>query len=357
MKVFEKGNVAIGKAAIAAGCRFYVGYPITPQNDVPEYMSKAMPENGRIFLQSNSELEASNLLLGAAGAGARAMASTSGPGMTLYAEGLSFMGGMEIPGVVIDVARPGPAMGGIDAAQMDYLYCTKAAGNGGTRCFCMSPDNIQELVDQVYKSFDIAEKYRCPVIILTDTLVAQTFESVEIPEARPLDQLPDNREWDITWRASEAIEDQRTFASLQMPISLQEDLCNRLAARYAQMEREDVEWEEYKLDDAEFVIFAYGGMARIAKAAINMLREEGIKAGLFRPITLYPFPTKQIRALDFGKFKGALDVELSPYGMMLEDVERAVQGKIKIEYMQRSGGFYITPDVLAQQVKTMLERS
>jgi 2-oxoglutarate ferredoxin oxidoreductase subunit alpha len=356
MKSFEKGNIAIGKAAIAAGCSFYVGYPITPQNDVPEFMSEALPPLGRTFIQGSSEVECGEILLGAALGGARAMTSTSGPGMSLFAEGISFMTGMDCPAVIVDVARPGPGMGGIDAAQQDYLYCVKAPGNGGGRAFVMSPSSVQELVDMVYSSFDIAEKYTNPVIILTDAIIGQTWEVVEIPEERPLDSLPCNHKWDQTWRESSDPKDQKWIGSLYMPVSTQEDYCNLLRDRYIEM-RQDTKWETYRLDDAEIVVFAYGSVARIAKTAIDNLREAGIKAGLFRPITLFPFPTQQIRDLDYGRIKKAIDIEMSPYGMMQEDVEIAVKGQVDVEFFGRSGGILITADQIFDQVKALSERS
>lgn len=356
MKIFEKGNIAIAKAAIAAGCRFYVGYPITPQNDVPEYMSEALPAVGGTFLQGTSEVESGNILMGCGLAGKRGMSSTSGPGFTLFAEGMAFMQGMEVPAVIVDVARPGPAMGGIDAAQQDYLYAVKGPGNGGSRNFVTSPCSVQELVDQVYNAFDLAEKYRMPVVVLTDAIVGQTWEVIEIPEARDVNALPCSHEWDYTWRKSAAQEDQRYATSILNPIIEQEKLCEKLAQKYKDMQ-EDCAWEEYMLDDADIVIFAYGSVGRICKAAIKALREQGIKVGMFRPITLFPFPTEQIRNLDYSRIKKALDIEMSSYGMMQEDVEIAVKGQIDVEFFGRSGGILITPDMVIDKVKELVERS
>lgn len=355
MKIFEKGNIAIAKAGIAAGCRFYVGYPITPQNDVPEYMSEAMPKVGGTFLQGMSEVESGNILMGAGLAGVRAMSSTSGPGFTLFAEGMAFMSGMEVPAVIVDVARPGPAMGGIDAAQQDYYYAVKAPGAGGSRCFVTSPSSVQELVDQVFNGFALAEKYRTPTIVLTDAIVGQTWEVVEIPDPVELSDLPCSHDWDYTWRESADQKDQKYACSIMNPITNQEKLCVKLAEKYERMQ-EDCDWEEYMLDDAEIVLFVYGSVGRIAKAAIKALRAEGIKVGMFRPKTLFPFPTRQIRSLDYTRITKALDIEMSAYGMMQEDVEIAVAGQVKVDFFGRSGGILITPNMIIDKVKELAGR-
>lgn len=356
MKSFEKGNIAIGKAGIAAGCRFYAGYPITPQNDVPEYLSDALPKVGGIFIQGSSEVESGNILMGAGLGGARAMSSTSGPGFGLFSEPMAFMAGMEVPAVIVDVARPGPAMGGIDAAQEDYMYAVKAPGNGGSRCFVTSPCSVQELVDQVYGAFDLAEKYRVPVIVLTDAIVGQTWEVIELPEAKKPEDIPCSHDWDVTWRKSNKLEDQNYATSIMNPISNQELLAKKLAAKYEAMQ-EDCKWEEFMMDDAEIVIFAYGSVGRICKAAVKALRQEGIKVGMFRPITLFPFPTEQIRNLDYSRITKAIDIEMAAYGMMKEDVDIAVNGQINVEFYGRGGGTVITPDQIIAQVKAISGRS
>lgn len=355
-KEFIKGNEAIGKAAIMAGCRFYVGYPITPQNDVPEYMSRELPKINGVFLQGESEVASANILNGANCTTVRAMTSTSGPGLSLMAEGISFATGCEIPNVYVDVARPGPGMGGIDAAQDDYFYVVKGPGNGGGRAFVMSPDCVQELVDQVYEAFDIADKYRAPVIILTDAVVGQSMEVVEMPPMRDLADLPDRSSWSIAERANDSMADRRMITSIYQPNIKQEQLCLRLAEKHRIWEAEEVRYESYCMEDAEIVLFAYGSVGRVCKACVDMLRKEGIKVGVFRPITLYPFPLQQIRELPFGKqIKKALCVEMSTEGKMLEDVQRAVAGQIEVEYLGRGGGFLVRPTMVLDAVRNLVK--
>lgn len=357
-KVFVKGNIAIGKAAIAAGCRFYIGYPITPQNDVPEYFSSAMVEVGGIFLQGESEIASANILWGASLGGVRAMTSTSGPGFSLMAEGMSFMTGAEVPAVLVDVARPGPGMGGIDASQEDYFFAVKAPGNGGGRAFVWSPASVQELVDLVYKSFDIADKYLTPVIVLTDAIVGQTMEVVEFPPDRDAKEIEASKyDWKITTRLDDDFLKRKFSHTMEVPPQNQQKLCDKLAAKYETWEKEETQWEEFMLDDAEFVIFAYGSTSRTCKTAVRTLRAEGIKAGLFRPITLFPFPVKQIRNLDYSRIKNSLDVEASSYGMMLEDVQRSVEGQVKVNYYGKGGGVIIRTSDIVKAVKEVLGRS
>jgi len=352
---FVKGNVAIGKAAIAAGCRFYVGYPITPQNDVPEFMSKALPEIGGTFLQGESEVASANILMGASSTSVRAMTSTSGPGLSLMGEGISFMTGGEVPAVLVDVARPGPGMGGIDAAQDDYFYVVKGPGNGGGRAFVMSPESVQELVNQVYMAFDIADKYRNPVIILTDAVVGQSMEIVDIPEMCELSTLPDRSQWCLSSRNSQDASDRRMITSICQPNIKQKQLWEKLNDKFKAWDRDEVRYEEYLMDDAEVVIFAYGSVARVCKACADQLREIGIKAGVFRPITLNPFPIQQIRNLDFLKIKKALCVEMTIQGKMLEDVERAVAGKIQVDFLGEYGGFLVKPTMVIDKVKELMK--
>lgn len=353
---FIKGNEAIGKSAIMAGCRFYVGYPITPQNDVPEFMSRELPKVNGTFLQGESEVASANILNGANATNVRAMTTTSGPGLSLMAEGISFACGCEIPNVYVDVARPGPGMGGIDAAQDDYFYVVKGPGNGGGRPFVMSPDCVQELVDQVYEAFDIADKYRTPVVILSDAVVGQSMEIVDMPEMRSLDSLPDRSSWCLSERSNDSMADRRMLTSIYQPNIKQEQLCLRLAEKHRQWEENEVRYESYRLEDAEIVLFAYGSVGRVCKACADMLRDEGIKVGVFRPITLYPFPMKEIGALPFDtKIKKALCVEMTTEGKMIEDVQRAVGGRIKVEYLGRGGGFLVRPTMVLDAVRKLVK--
>lgn len=348
---FVDGNVAMAEAAVAAGCRLFAGFPITPQSPMPEYLSSRLPEVGGDFIQAESEVVSANILLGASQGGLRCMTSTSGPGFSLMAEGISFIIGSEAPCVLIDVARPGPGMGGIGGCSQDYLYAVKGLGAGGGRAFVISPATIQEAVSIVYESFDIADRYRTPVVVLTDKLLAATTERVELPPLRNLDTLPDKSSWLITKRKSMDFKDKRICESMLLPVSSQEQFCIKLAEKYKTWEKEETRYEEYMIEDAEMVLFAYGSVGRIVREAVRQLRAQGIKAGLFRPITLYPFPKKQIEALNYAQLKKAFCVEMAIPGQMLEDVERAVKGQIEIDFYGRGGGMVVTPEEITEYVK------
>ena len=285
------------------------------------------------------------------------MTSTSGPGFSLMAEGISFIIGCEAPCVFIDVARPGPGMGGIGGCSQDYLYAVKGLGAGGGRAFVISPSTIQEAVNIVYESFDIADRYRTPVVVLTDKLLAATTEVVELPPLRELSTLPDKSSWLITKRDSMKFEDKRICQSMLLPVSSQEEFCIKLADKYKAWEENEIRYEEFMLEDAEAVLFAYGSVGRIVREAVRQLRKEGIKAGLFRPITLFPFPRKQIGSLNYGRIKKAICVEMAIPGQMLEDVERSVEGRIEVDFYGRGGGMLVTPEEVICQVKHQMEGS
>lgn len=352
-KKFLEGNVAMAEAAIAAGCRLFAGFPITPQSPMPEYLSKRLPEVGGEFIQAESEIVSINILLGASYGGLRSMTSTSGPGFSLMAEGMSFIIGCEAPCVLIDVARPGPGMGGIGGCSQDYLFAVKGMGAGGGRAFVISPSTIQEAVEIVYESFDIADKYRTPVIVLTDKLLAATSEVVELPELCDLNTLPDKSSWLITKRDSMDPQDKRICQSMLLPVSAQEEFCQKLADKYTAWE-EEIRYEEYLTEDCEYIVFAYGSVARIAKAAVDILRNSNIKIGLFRPITLFPFPQKQINNRDYSKIKKSFCVEMAIPGQMLEDIERSICGKTVIEFYGRGGGMIVTPEEIVEYIKTRI---
>lgn len=352
---FIDGNVAMAEAAVAAGCRLFAGFPITPQSPMPEYLSGRLPEVGGDFIQAESEVVSANILLGASHGGLRCMTSTSGPGFSLMAEGISFIIGCEAPCVIIDVARPGPGMGGIGGCSQDYLYAVKGLGAGGGRAFVISPSTIQEAVDIVYNSFDIADTYRTPVVVLTDKLLAATTEVVELPPLRDLSTLPDKSSWLITKRDSMKFEDKRICQSMLLPVSSQEEFCKKLEQKYKMWEEKETRYEEFMLEDAEIVFFAYGSVGRIVREAVRQLRGMGIKAGLFRPVTLYPFPMEQIRKLDYSKIKRAVCVEMAIPGQMLEDVERSVRGQIDVEFYGRGGGMLVTPEEVAAYVNSQKE--
>jgi 2-oxoglutarate ferredoxin oxidoreductase subunit alpha len=245
-------------------------------------------------------------------------------------------------------------MGGIEGCAQDYFYAVKGLGAGGGRAFVISPSTVQEAVDYVYKSFDIADEYRALVIVLTDKLVSSTIEAVELPPMRDLSSLPDKSSWLLNTRDSMDPKDKRYCQSMVLPISAQEEINLRLNEKYKTWEKKETQWEEYLLEDAEIILFSYGSVGRIAKASVNMLRADGVKAGLFRPITLFPFPEKQIRELDYSRTKRALCVEMAVPGQFVEDVERSVKGRIEVAFYGRSGGVLVKPDEIATRAKALL---
>jgi Pyruvate:ferredoxin oxidoreductase and related 2-oxoacid:ferredoxin oxidoreductases, alpha subunit len=287
-KKLMKGNEAIAEAAIRGGCRFFAGYPITPQNEIPEYMSWRLAEVGGTFIQSESEVAAINMVYGAAGAGGRAMTSSSSPGISLKQEGISYIAGAELPCVIVNMVRSGPGLGGIQPCQGDYFQAVKGGGHGDYHMLVYGPNSVQECMDIIYNAFDKADEYRIPVMILGDGMLGQIMEPVVLPEMKDVSKLP-KKAWATT---GEGVgENRRVVNSLYIQPDELEAINRRIYERYAEMSEKEVRWEEYLVDDAEIVLSAYGTVARIAKSAVNMLRECGIKAGLLRPITLYPFPS------------------------------------------------------------------
>lgn len=334
-KELWKGNEAIAEAAIRAGCDCFFGYPITPQSEVPEYMSVHMPKNGRVFVQSESEVSAINMVYGAAGAGMRAMTSSSSPGISLKQEGITYIAGAELPCVIVNCMRGGPGLGTIQPSQGDYYQATRGGGNGDYRTLVLAPSTIQEAVDLMQEAFDIADTYRNPVVVLYDGLIGQMMEPIEWKEL-PKRELPEK-----TWAANGL--KGRKEHNIINSLYIEPEACDRhnehLAAKYAVMEANEVRWNETMCEDAELVITAYGTPARIALSALDILRREGIKAGLFRPITLWPFPEAALGALaKEERVRVFLDVELSSTGQMLDDVRLAVEGRKPIRYLGRAGG-------------------
>lgn len=347
MKKLWKGNEAIAEAAIAAGCRYFFGYPITPQNEIPEYMSWRLYEVGGAFIQAESEVSAINMVYGAAGAGARCMTSSSSPGFSLKQEGISYIAGAEVPCVLVNIMRSGPGLGGIQPSQGDYFQATKGGGHGDYHCMVYAPCSIQEFVDYMVKAFDKADEYRNPVMLIGDGMLGQMMEPAEIPPMRDLKDLPAK-----PWAASGNTDGkQRLINSIRIDADDLEQHNIRLAAKYARMAEKDVEYELYKTDDAEVVFVAYGSVARICKAAVNELREQGVKAGLVRPITLFPYPTEIISKIaDRADVKKFITVELS-MGQMVEDVRLAVNGRKPVEFYGRAGGNVMMPGDLVKYVK------
>ena len=352
-KELWKGNEAIAEAAIRAGCDCYFGYPITPQSEVPEYMSSHMPKNGRVFVQAESELAAINMVYGAGGCGLKAMTSSSSPGISLKQEGISYMVGSEIPAVIVNCMRGGPGLGTIQPGQSDYFQATRGGGNGDYRMVCLAPCNIQEAVDFVQESFDIAFQYRNPCMVVMDGLIGQMMEPIEWREI-PKRDLPSIDTWATTGRKGR--EEHNTLNSLYIEPELCDVHNQNLAAKYALMEKNEVRWEEVQCDDAELVITAYGTPARIALTAIDVLRAEGYKVGLFRPVTIWPFPEKALHDLAAkDHVKVFLDTEMSSTGQMIDDVRLAVEGQKPIYYTGRAGGVIPAVEEIVEAAKKALK--
>lgn len=352
-KELWKGNEAIAEAAIRAGCDCYFGYPITPQSEVPEYMSAHMPKHGRVFVQAESELAAINMVYGAGGCGMKAMTSSSSPGISLKQEGISYLIGSEIPAVIVNCMRGGPGLGTIQPGQSDYFQATRGGGNGDYRTVCLAPANIQEAVDFVQEAFDIAFQYRNPCMVVLDGLIGQMMEPIEWRDI-PKRDLPPVDSWATTGRKGRA--DHNTLNSLYIEPELCDVHNQHLAAKYAEMEKNEVRWEEVQCDDAELVITAYGTPARIALTAIDILRAEGYKVGLFRPITIWPFPEKALHELAAkDHVKIFLDTEMSSTGQMIDDVRLAVEGQKPIHYTGRAGGVIPAVEEIVEAAKKALK--
>jgi len=346
-KKLMKGCEAIGEAAIHAGCRLFFGYPITPQNEIPEYLSERMPQVGGVFLQAESEVAASNMLYGASGAGARCFTSSSGPGISLMMEGVSYMAGAELPVVIVNIMRGGPGLGGILPSQSDYLQATKGGGHGDYRVLVLAPSTVQEAADLVIEAFDLADKYRNPVIVLGDGLIGQMMEPVEFKKNIDPSELPPK-----PWATTGCLGRQRNIInSLYLKVEELEDHNWHLAAKYREMAKE-VRYATYEADgEMDVLIVAYGTVARIARTAIDSLKPKGIRAGLFRPITLYPYPSQAL-VKTAERTRRVLVSELST-GQMLEDVRAAICGCRPVEFYGRVGGMVMAAEELAEQVEKL----
>jgi len=342
-----KGNEAMAEAAIRAGVEAYFGYPITPQSELLEYMSRWMPKLGRTFLQAESEVAAINMAYGAACTGARVMSSSSGPGVSLMSEGLSYIIGTEVPFVLVDVMRGGPGLGNIAPSQGDYRQVAHAGGHGDTFPIVLAPASVQEAVDLIYQAFDLAERYRTVVIILADGSIGQMMEPVSLPEPRP---LPTKRpDWAVT---GEPGRPRRRLTSLYLRPEDEEVVNLRLLKRWREAEANEVRYRAYYLDDAEYAVVGFGMAGRVALSAVRMAREQGLKVGLFRPVSLRPFPTKALRALA-PKVKAMLVVEMNS-GQMLDDVLAAVQGQAPVRFYGRMGGMVPFPDEVLEQIQHLV---
>ena len=345
-RILMCGNEALAEAAIIAGCDAYFGYPITPQNEISAYMARRMPEEGRIFIQSESELAAINMVFGASATGKRAMTSSSSPGISLMQEGFSYIAGAELPSVVINVMRGGPGLGNIAPSQGDYFQATRGGGHGDYKTFVFGPASVQEMADCMFLAFDLADQYRMTVMILADGVLGQMMEPVLL-ERGCQRELP-AKDWALTGNKGRP---QNIVRSLWLADGALEALNNKLSARYREIQKNEVLCEEYRMDDAEIVTVAYGVAARIVRSAVDRARDEGIPAGLIRPITLWPFPSEQIsRAAE--RFPVFLTVEMSA-GQMVEDVQLAVAGKAPVLLYGRPGGGIPTVDEILEKIRQL----
>lgn len=336
-KVLMKGNEVLAESAMRAGCKHFFGYPITPQTELSAYMSKHMPKIGGTFLQAESEVAAINMVYGAAAAGARAMTSSSSPGISLKSEGVSYIAGADLPAVIINVMRGGPGLGSIQPSQSDYWQATKALGHGDFQMVVYAPSTVQEMADYTYKAFDIADEYRMPVMILADGLLGQMMEPVELRD--PIEKLPE-RPWACTGHNNER--EHNIANSLYLTAEDLDRINHERFERYELIKEREQISEEFLCDDADIVVVAFGAAARIARNAVRAAREQGIKAGLFRPVTLWPFPVDALEKT-VGHAKGYLTVEMN-MGQMVEDVRLVIAGRAPVEFYGRTGGVIPTPD-------------
>ena len=359
-KILMTGNEAIAEGAIQAGCRFYAGYPITPQNELIAYMAGRLPEAGGIFIQSESELGAINMVFGASAAGARAMTSSSSPGISLKQEGISYIAGAELPAVIVNVMRGGPGLGNIWPAQSDYFQATRSGGHGDYHSIVLAPSCVQEAYELMFLAFDLADKYRNPVIILGDGMLGQMMEPLVVSgerlvvsskNKRPINQLTTHqltKPWALTGCRGRRPNIIKSFYMVKGDL---EKFNLALQKKYKVIQQKEELYESLFFNDARVILVAYGSMARIAKSALNQLREKGERIGFIRPITLWPFPQKAFTQSLRPNIK-YLVVEMS-YGQMLEDVKLAVNGKAKVEFLGRSGGGIPTEeDIIRKVVKT-----
>ena len=355
-KTLMKGSEAIAEAAIRAGARYFFGYPITPQTEIPEYMSARMPEVGGCFLQAESEVAAINMIYGAAGTGARAITSSSSPGVSLKQEGISYCAGARLPAVILNVMRGGPGLGNIQASQGDYFQAVKGGGNGDYHLLTYAPSSVQEAIDIMMYAYDKAEQYRIPVLFIADGIIAQMMEPVEMPDFVDFKIDPEKKPWACTgWKPGDDPEKRGVINSIY--ISTEELAAHNdvLQAMYKEVTENEQQWEYYNCENAEFIITAFGTVARIAKSAINELKEQGINVGLVRPITVWPFPYDAVsKAVNAESVKAVLDVELNE-GQMLQDVKLAVNGTKPVDFYGHCGSQMPTTDEIVTKIISMKE--
>jgi len=347
-KLLMKGNEAVGAAAIKAGCRFFFGYPITPQNEIPEYMSREMPKVGGVFIQAESEVAAINMVYGAAGTGVRVMTSSSSPGISLKQEGISYIAAAELPCVIVNMMRSGPGLGGILPSQADYFQATRGGGNGDYYMPVYAPASIQETVDLVQEAFDVADQYRTPVMILGDGMIGQMMESVEFHEI-PKRPLPEK-----TWATTGTGEKRppNIINSLRIVAEELEDVLKEFQKKWDTIKAHECRWESVGVEDADVVAVAYGTTSRVVRNAVKLLAAQGIKLGLIRPITLWPYPYEAFDKVN-PQARALLSVEMS-LGQMVDDVKIASRGRWPVEFYGRSGGAVPQPDEVVDAVKKIL---
>ncbi len=351
MKKLMKGNEAISEAAIQAGCKFFFGYPITPQNEIPAYMSKHLPEHGGTYLQAESEVSAINMVYGASGSGARVMTSSSSPGISLKQEGISYIAGAQLPCVIVNIQRSGPGLGGILPSQSDYFQATKGGGHGDYHLVVYAPSTVQEAVSLTMEAFDVADQYRTPVMILGDGILGQMMEPVEFTPPIPR-ELPEK-----TWatRGNDGSRENNVINSLYIEAEPLYQRTLDLYAKYDEIAAKETRYELYKTADAELIVAAFGSTARIVKSVIDSLSEDGIRIGMIRPITLWPFPYDVFNQFASGDHvKSFLTVEMN-MGQMIEDVKLGVDGQKPVEFFGRCGGLVPTFDEIKEEIMKMVQ--
>ena len=350
MKVLMKGNEALAEAAIRAGCHHFFGYPITPQTELAAYMAKRMPKIDGTYLQAESEIAAINMVLGASAAGIRAMTSSSSPGISLKSEGISYMAGSDLPALIINVQRGGPGLGGIQPSQSDYWQATKAGGHGDYQILVFAPSTVQEMVDLVSDAFDLADKYRMPSMILADGMLGQMMEPVELPEEGA--KQPIEKPWAACGHENKR--EHNVINSLYLTPDKLESLVLERYERYEMIQKNEQRAEEYLTEDADLIVVAYGASARVARSAVNKLREQGQKVGLIRPITLWPFPVDVLKKAA-AHTKQMLTVEMS-MGQMVDDVRLSVDCKIPVSFYGRTGGMIPSPADVQAEIEKLLKQ-
>lgn len=342
-----KGNEAMAEAAIQAGCDAYFGYPITPQSEVLEYLAREMPKYNRIVLQAESEVASINMVYGAAGAGFRTMTTSSSPGISLMQEGISYIAGAELPCLIVNVNRAGPGLGTIQPGQGDYFQSTKGGGHGDYRMIVLAPASVQEMADFVFLGFDLADKYRNPVLMLSDGAIGQMMEKVEF---RPYTRPVVDKSWATTGKP--ATRGRNYITSLHILPEKMEVHNRHLEEKFKRIRENEVRWEEIQTEDADYLLIAYGLSARISQKAMDIARQKGLRVGLLRPITLYPYPYQRLKELA-SQVKRMLTVELNS-GQMIEDVRLAVEGKVPVDYYGRMGGMLPTPEEIVHHLETLI---